>query len=82
MTEPGPAWTLQARRQRDAVLQPPKPDTIPASRSSNGHPAAKQASRRTLVKRRSEMGIVITDCDSKRDRHRVISAIRGGHGTA
>lgn len=29
--EPGPAWNVQARRRRDAILQPPKPDIVPAS---------------------------------------------------
>jgi hypothetical protein len=30
--EPGPAWNVEARRQRDAILQPPKPDIVPASK--------------------------------------------------
>jgi hypothetical protein len=26
------AWNVQASRQRDAILQPPKPDVVPASK--------------------------------------------------
>ncbi len=26
-----PAWTLQARRERDAILQPPNPEITPAA---------------------------------------------------
>jgi len=31
-TDLGPAWNVQAPRQRDAILQPPKPDVVPASK--------------------------------------------------
>jgi hypothetical protein len=31
-TDLGPAWNVQATRQRDAILQPPKPDVVPASK--------------------------------------------------
>jgi hypothetical protein len=30
-TDLGPAWNVQASRKRDAILQPPKPDVVPAS---------------------------------------------------
>lgn len=29
---PGPAWPAEARRERDAVLQPPRPHVVPSSR--------------------------------------------------
>jgi hypothetical protein len=28
----GPAWNIEANRDRDAILQPPKPDVVPASK--------------------------------------------------
>jgi hypothetical protein len=28
----GPAWNVEANRDRDAILQPPKPDVVPASK--------------------------------------------------
>jgi hypothetical protein len=31
-TDLGPAWNVQATRQRDSILQPPKADIVPASR--------------------------------------------------
>ena len=31
-TDLGPAWNIRAIRQRDAILQPPKPDVVPASK--------------------------------------------------
>jgi hypothetical protein len=31
-TDLGPAWNVQAARHRDAILQPPKPDVVPASK--------------------------------------------------
>jgi hypothetical protein len=36
----GPAWPVAAGRDRDAVLQPPKPDIIPSSRILQHHQAA------------------------------------------
>jgi hypothetical protein len=29
---PGPAWSLTAARDRDAILQPPRPDVVPSAR--------------------------------------------------
>ncbi len=29
---PGPAWPTEARRDRGAILQPPRPEVIPSSR--------------------------------------------------
>lgn len=38
-TDLGPAWNVQAGRQRDAILQPPKPDVVPASQILERAPA-------------------------------------------
>jgi hypothetical protein len=34
---PGPAWPVTAGRDRDAVLQPPKPDVVPSARVLDHH---------------------------------------------
>ena len=37
---PGPAWPVQAGRDRDAVLQPPQPDVVPSARVLDHYQAA------------------------------------------
>jgi hypothetical protein len=38
---PGLAWPAEAHRERDAVLQPPRPEVVPSSRVLEHHPAGR-----------------------------------------
>lgn len=48
---PGPAWPAQTRPDRDAVLQPPRPDVVPSVRVVEHHQAAQQASGHSEAER-------------------------------
>jgi conjugative relaxase-like TrwC/TraI family protein len=48
---PGPAWPAAARRERDAVLQPPRPEVVPSARVLEHHRSAQTGAGRTEPER-------------------------------